>query len=365
MGVWLDLWLSEEGNERRGGVHAAAPDATQVTTTSARARAPSRLPRADFSSVSLAGAASSSSTPPATTTPPRNRCRCLKERSLLLAWQVVVSSLSPRLFFPSRLSPRWISLPVSRWCGDGGKRWGSDGDDMGLWFRSGWEVTTMTPARSSVVLRMGDKIGNFVHLLVTFLSSFAVAFAQQNSKHSVFPSVNFVYMSPCLWTFGPTNAGYVLHVQLQRSGERRSRHGHGHGHSAPLLWLLPGDFLWCQADPGEGIYMHRSTSDECHIRRAHRLAVSFSAILLINSVALFSWLTNGFLVRNIMSIKVFRIEKNNIIIEFSVSYLVTDKMVFTHWSILILCWFRHVRQGQKKGKLAAVWHLTVIRDCFR
>uniref|UniRef100_A0A0D9Y940 Uncharacterized protein n=1 Tax=Oryza glumipatula TaxID=40148 RepID=A0A0D9Y940_9ORYZ len=64
---WPDLWLSEEGNERRGGVHAAAPDATQVTTTSARARAPSRLPRADFS-----------------------------------------------------------------WCGDGGKRWGSDGDDMGL-----------------------------------------------------------------------------------------------------------------------------------------------------------------------------------------------------------------------------------------
>ncbi|KAF2950312.1 ABC transporter B family member 9 isoform X1 [Oryza sativa Japonica Group] len=39
----------------------------------------------------------------------------------------------------------------------------------------------MTPVRSSVVLRMCDKIGNFVHLLVTFLSSFAVAFAQQNS----------------------------------------------------------------------------------------------------------------------------------------------------------------------------------------
>ncbi|KAF0899470.1 hypothetical protein E2562_019967 [Oryza meyeriana var. granulata] len=79
-------------------------------------------------------------------------------------------------------------------------------------------------------------------------------------------------------------SAYSSGVGVQESLARRC--GHGHGHGAPFLWLLPGNLVRCQADPGEGIYW--STGDDCDIRRAYRLAVSFSAAFLINSVALFS-----------------------------------------------------------------------------
>ena len=83
--------------------------------------------------------------------------------------------------------------------------------------------------------------------------------------------------SGCIFHRGEAGSGEVQQVpekrlQIRRSGGPRSRAWHGHGHGAPLLRLLAGDMVWCQAHLALGIY--RRQGHECYLCSANRISVS-------------------------------------------------------------------------------------------